>query len=198
MLRRAGSIISKAFRKEVPRLAAADVQVARHYISGYWKILERFHPKGDETLIGLPNRYIVPSAPMSGHEFDFDEMYYWDSYFIAQGLLDDKHQELVEGMLENLCSMFEKFKVIPNASRVYFAGRSQPPLLTSFIFDIYERYNKDKKWLKRYINIAKDEYNTVWMGEKKPNFRLVYEGLSRYYDFNYLELIHNPQLPLIS
>jgi alpha,alpha-trehalase len=30
------------------------------------------------------------------------------------------------------------------------------------------------------------EYNTVWMGIRKPNARQVYKGLSRYYDFNYL------------
>lgn len=155
-------------------------------MKSYWKTLERYHPKDDDTLIGLPHRYIVPSAPMPGHEFDFDEMYYWDSYFIAQGLLDTEYQQLVEGMLDNLCAMFGRFKVIPNASRLYFAGRSQPPLLTTFIFDIYERYNKDSKWLKHYIGIAKQEYRTVWMGSKKPNFRLVHEGLSRYYDFNYL------------
>lgn len=187
MLQRAAKAITKRFRKQTAELTATDVQAARQHIRGYWKTLERFHPKDDDTLMGLPNRYIVPSAPMPGHEFDFDEMYYWDSYFIAQGLLDDENRELVEGMLENLYSMFKRFKVIPNASRVYFAGRSQPPLLTSFIFDVYERYNKDKKWLKRHIDVAKDEYKTVWMGEKKPNFRLVYEGLSRYYDFNYLD-----------
>jgi neutral trehalase len=34
--------------------------------------------------------------------------------------------------------------------------------------------------------IAKDEYNTVWLGTAKPNMRQVYRGLSRYYDINHL------------
>ena len=38
-------------------------------------------------------------------------------------------------------------------------------------------------WLKKNIEIAKQEYETVWMGEKKPNERKVYRGLSRYYDY---------------
>ncbi|HEU5187487.1 MAG TPA: trehalase family glycosidase, partial [Candidatus Saccharimonadales bacterium] len=191
MLQRTKSAISNrvrnAFRKEAATLTPQDVQDARQYIRAYWAKLQRYHPKDDETLIGLPKPYLVPSAPMAGHNFDFDEMYYWDSYFMVQGLLDGEHEELVEGMLENLCVIFKRLKVIPNASRIYFAGRSQPPFLTTLIFDLYERYNKDKKWLKKYITVAENEYQTVWMGEAKPHARLVYEGLSRYYDFNYLD-----------
>jgi alpha,alpha-trehalase len=113
-------------------------------------------------------------------------MYYWDSYFMIQGLLDASHQELVQGILENLTALFKRFKIIPNASRTYLTGRSQPPFLTSFIFDIYQTYNPGKDWLAQAIEIAKQEYATVWLGVKKPNERQVYRGLSRYYDINYL------------
>lgn len=166
-------------------LKAADVESARRYIADYWKQLERFHPKDDESLLGLPNRYLVP-AYEEGHEFDFNEMYYWDSYFMVQGMLDTEHKELVVGMLENLLYMYKRFKVIPNASRMYLMGRSQPPFLTSFIWDVYDAYEMDEKWLKAAIETAEAEYKTVWMGETKPNVRLVYQGLSRYYDINYL------------
>lgn len=166
-------------------LTAEDVKPARSYIAGYWKNLERFHPKDDETLLGLPRPYLVP-AYEEGHSFDFNEMYYWDSYFMAQGLLDKKHKNLVMGMLENLLYMQKRFAVIPNASRTYLMGRSQPPLLTTFIFDVYKAYNLDLKWLKQSIGQAKDEYKTVWMGSKKPNERQVYSGLSRYYDINHI------------
>ena len=44
----------------------------------------------------------------------------------------------------------------------------------------------DKKWLKRAIKLAEAEYHTVWTGKIKPNSRLVHDGLSRYYDINYL------------
>jgi alpha,alpha-trehalase len=118
--------------------------------------------------------------------FDYNELYYWDSYFMVQGLLDDAHQPLVTGILEDLLSLFTRFKVIPNASRTYLTGRSQPPFLTSFIFDVYHRYSLDEKWLKAAIKIAQAEYHIVWMGIKKPNERQVYRGLSRHYDINYL------------
>jgi alpha,alpha-trehalase len=91
------------------------------------------------------------------------------------------------GILEDLASMFKRYKIIPNASRTYLMGRSQPPLLTSFIMDVYQAYGLDKEWLTEMMNVAKDEYQTVWMGKAKPNARQVYEGLSRYYDVNYLD-----------
>jgi len=172
-------------RRRTINLSADDVAGAREYINNYWSRLTRFHPKDDESLLGLPNKYLVP-AYEEGHEFDFNELYYWDSYFMVQGMLDEDHKELVVGVLENLLYTYERFKVIPNASRTYLMGRSQPPLLSSFILDVYQAYGMDKKWLKRAAKLAESEYHTVWMGRTKPNVRQVYDGLSRYYDVNYL------------
>lgn len=166
-------------------LTAADVQAARDYIAAYWGKLERFHPKDDGNLIGVPKPYLVPSYA-EGHEFDYNELYYWDSYFMVQGMLDAEHKELIMGILEDLEFIFKRFKIIPNGSRLYYTSRTQPPFLSTFIFDVYEAYNPGKEWLKRNIEIAKQEYETVWMGMRKPNARQIYKGLSRYYDFNYL------------
>lgn len=166
-------------------LDAKEVREALVYIDKYWPKLIRFHPKDDDTLLGLPKPYLVP-AYEKGHEFDFNELYYWDSYFMVQGLLDERHKELVLGILENLAFMLDRFKIIPNASRTYLMGRSQPPFLTSFIMDVYQTYGMDKKWLAGMMKKAEEEYHHVWMGTHKPNARLVHRGLSRYYDINYL------------
>ncbi len=166
-------------------LTAEDVAEARKYIADFWQKLVRNHTKDDETLLGLPKPYLVP-AYEKGHEFDFNELYYWDSYFTVQGLLDYDHRDLTTGILEDLFSEFKRFKVVPNASRVYLTGRSQPPFLTSFIWDLYETYNLSQSWLKKALAVAQAEYRIVWMGTIKPNARQVYRGLSRYYDVNYL------------
>lgn len=168
-----------------PELTKHDVQPALDYINAYWHHVKRFHPKDDENLIGLPKPFLVPSYE-EGHEFDYNELYYWDSYFMAQGLMNDKNKDLVIGILENLVYLYDRFKIIPNASRLYLTSRSQPPLLTSFIWELYETYKLDQAWLKRMMKAAEGEYTTVWMGTRKPNARQVYKGLSRYYDFNYL------------
>jgi len=171
------------FLKKHAELSAADVRAAREYINGYWHHVERYHPKDDETLLGLPKPYLVPSYDETAN-FDYNELYYWDSYFICQGLYDDQHKKLAAGILEDLMSLFKRFKVIPNASRTYLMGRSQPPFLTTLILEIYETCNSGEAWLRDAIAVAKHEYAIVWMGKKKPNDRQVYKGLSRYYDIN--------------
>lgn len=166
-------------------LSARDVQPARDYVHEWWQHATRFHPHDDASLLGLPKPYIIPSYDPAA-SFDYDELYYWDSYFICQGLLDAEHKELVKGILEDLLTLLKRYKVIPNASRTYLMGRSQPPFLTSLILDIYDHYKPSKTWLKEAMALAQQEYKTVWMGTKKPNDRQVYRGLSRYYDINML------------
>lgn len=155
------------------------------YAENFWDELLQYHPKDQGTLVGLPHKYIVPTADVKT-DFRFEEQYYWDSYFTALGLRGKKHQELSEGMLDNLIHLYERFGLIPNASRMYFTGRSQPPLLTSFIFHIYETYGKDKNWLKDKIKVAEQEYEKVWMNKSHPKWHNVHRGLSRYYDINVL------------
>lgn len=166
-------------------LTSHDVQPALDYIQAYWHRLERYHPHDDDNQVGLPKPFLVPSFE-EGHEFDYNELYYWDSFFMAQGIMDEQHKELVTGTLDNLVFLFKKFKIIPNASRLYLTSRSQPPFLTTFIWQVYDQYDMGHKWLDKMMKVAQDEYRTVWMGTRKPNARLIYRSLSRYYDFNYL------------
>ena len=156
------------------------------YIEEKWPALTKTQTVDDGTSIGLPEPFIMPSvANESG--FAFQEMYYWDSYFIAQGLLSNGHDELAAGMLEDLIFMARKFHIIPNAARTYHTNRSQPPLLTSFIFEIYDKHEKDLNWLNERMHIAAREYTTVWTASEHPNWRNVFEGLSRNYEINLID-----------
>ncbi len=187
-MQKATSFAKSLFSRSVV-LTREDVQPARAYIADYWKNLERFHPKDDESLLGLPHPYLVP-AYEEGHDFDFNELYYWDSYFMVQGMLlprgDEQRKKLVLGILDNLIHLQKRLGAIPNASRTYLTGRSQPPFLTSFIFDVYDAYDMGDTWLNEKIAVAKTEYQNVWLGTAKPHARLVYRGLSRFYDINHL------------
>lgn len=178
--------LAQKIKKPQAIITAQEAKPARQYIENFWVNLERYHPHDEDSLLGLPNAYLVPAHDPTS-SFNFDEMYYWDSYFMVQGMLrEPAHKELVLGILENLFTLLQRFKVIPNASRTYLMGRSQPPLLTSFIFDVYEAYSLDKRWLAQAIGCAKQEYETVWMGQAKPFDHRVHKDLSRYYDINVL------------
>jgi len=162
-----------------------DIAAARTYIEDWWQKAERYQPHSKGSALGVPAPYIVPSFK-ANQGFDYDnELYYWDSYFIAQGLLGT-HNSLVTGTLEDLISLFEHSGIIPNASKSYLTGRSQPPFLSSFIFDVYDTLHPGKKWLQHAMYVAELEYTTVWMGIQKPNARQVFRKLSRYYDINLL------------
>ncbi len=168
-----------------PKLHDEALIKALEYIDNRWESLERYQPDDKGTLIGLPYSYVVPSAK-SGSGFMFDEMYYWDSFFIAQALLKTDREELASGMLENLLYMAKRFDIIPNGNRYYFTGRSQPPLLTSYIMDVYKHTN-DLSWLQDSMTIAEYEYVNVWTANEQPNWRNVFHGLSRYYDINLID-----------
>jgi alpha,alpha-trehalase len=162
----------------------SEIERALIYIHRYWVRLERFHPNDEGTLVGLPRPYIVPSA-RGGDAFTMEELYYWDSYFIAQAFLGTTRRQLAHDITEDLLYLMRRFSIIPNGGRSYLTSRSQPPLLTTLILQVYAE-TKDRLWLMEAMTTAKEEYRRVWMGSKQPNWRQVFHGLSRYYDANML------------
>lgn len=127
------------------------------------------HQPGLLTLAmrdGQPLPYLVPGGR-------FNEMYGWDSYFIALGLLEDGRGELAEAMLEHFLYQIEHYGAILNANRTYYLTRSQPPFLTS----LARALGVSGKLQERVVKAARREYQQVWMGPS----RLRECGLSRYF-----------------
>lgn len=167
------------------RVSEKDLNSVLKYIENYWPKLVRTHKTDVRSLIGLPNPYIVPTDGDA-----FQEQYYWDSYPIVRALISHpKYSKVAIGMVDNLLYLVKRFGIIPNASRYYFLSRSQPPVLSSMVFLVYEK-TKDKKWLAAAIKLVEEEYQDVWMGKVHlRNFRRVHKGLSRYYDLNALNVL---------
>lgn len=166
-------------------ISSSDLKKVLTHIDSYWPKLIRENKRDKGSLIGLPNPYIVPSDSEV-----FQEQYYWDSYPIVRALIDHpKYSQIAIGMVENFLHLVERFGIIPNASRFYFLSRSQPPLLSSMVWIVYGKTG-DKNWFKRAIALVEKEYKDVWMGQTHlANFRLVWHGLSRYYDINAVDLL---------
>ncbi len=162
-----------------------DLDDVSNYIEDFWPRLLRENKKDLKSLIGLPYPYIVPADTTV-----FQEQYYWDSYPVVRALINHpKYWEVAVGMVDNLLHLVERFGIVPNASRMYFLSRSQPPLLTSMVLAVFEK-TRDTKWLKRAMALVEQEYNDVWMGKiHLRNYRLTETGLSRYYDLNGLDVL---------
>ena len=159
------------------------------YIAEYWPRIIRSNPRQHGTLIGLPHPYLIPSDGAM-----FQEMYYWDSYFMSLGLVGTEHEQLIVDMTENMASLYRRFGIIPNANRYYFLSRSQPPFFTALIrlaHDVKRRQGAPDAdaFLRRMMRLAEHEHETVWLGTAQPHHRQVYRGLSRYFDINYLDTL---------
>ncbi|WP_306353427.1 trehalase family glycosidase [Flavobacterium sp. '19STA2R22 D10 B1'] len=116
---------------------------------------------------GIP--FVVPGGR-------FNEMYGWDSYFIALGLIIDEKIKEAKDIAENFKYQIDHYGKILNANRSYYLTRTQPPLYSSLVVHVAEREN-DLTWIKKHLETVIKEYKTVWMEEGK---RLTTTGLNRY------------------
>jgi alpha,alpha-trehalase len=92
------------------------------------------------TAAGVePNKKIrIQGVPFVVPGGRFNEMYGWDSYFEALGLLVDGRVTLAHSMVENFVYQIEHYGKILNANRSYYLSRSQPPFLTDMILEVYK------------------------------------------------------------
>ncbi|XP_057320154.1 trehalase-like isoform X1 [Microplitis mediator] len=102
------------------------------------------------SAIPLENGFIVPGGR-------FQETYYWDSYWVIEGLLISGMKETAKGIILNFISMVNRFGFIPNGGRVYYLMRSQPPLLIPMV-EKYIEATGDIKFLSDNLLTLEKEF----------------------------------------
>lgn len=173
-----------------------DLPYAHKLPLGNKKHVKRKTDLSDAKAIKLPHYHFVTN------DNKFTYIYYWDSFFMFKGLIGTKREWLMKEQVENFIYLFKTFHIIPNFSAPASIGRSQPPFLSSMIMDTYlKRLNPTnpykhvkgikrqlyelpmKQWLRRTINVAKEEYEMVWIDkENLYNHSVANFNLSRYGD----------------
>jgi len=98
------------------------------------------------SMIWVPNGFIIPGGR-------FKELYYWDTYWIVNGLLLCDMKDTARGVIDNIVSMVRKYGFMPNGGRVYYLSRSQPPMLVLMVLSYYEATN-DFDYVKRVIGVS--------------------------------------------
>ena len=63
----------------------------------------------------------------------FRELYYWDSYFTLLGLAQSGRQDLVQDMISDFGWLIDTYGHVPNGTRTYYLGRSQPPFFFEMV-----------------------------------------------------------------
>lgn len=116
----------------------------------------------DEAHHALP--FVVPGGR-------FNEMYGWDSYFIALGLLQSSTDvadaservflaNLAQAMVEHQSYELRYYGKVLNANRTYYLLRSQPPLYAPLLNKV--GIGLGKRWADIHVEAALREYAEVW------------------------------------
>lgn len=80
------------------------------------------------------------------------------------GMLATEMFNTTRGMLENYVSVVDRFGFIPNGGRVYYLGRSQPPLFIPMINE-YVEVTGDFDFVRENIDSIEKEFQ-FWMNNK--------------------------------
>lgn len=156
---------------------ARDVGSLRSFIENTWDKLIRPPDKmnNESSLLPLPYRYLVPGGR-------FQEIYYWDTYFTALGLVESKQHRLVKEMLDNFVHLQQTYGLIPNGNRAYYLSRSQPPILALLVKLLGKHmHNFDAQ---HYLPNLIQEYEFWTSGHDNPRSVETKDGFiaSRYWD----------------
>ncbi|KAH9774996.1 Trehalase [Citrus sinensis] len=135
----------------LPKVKNPQVRAWALEVHALWKNLSRrvsgsvldrleFH-----TLLLLPGPIVIPSSR-------FREVYYWDSYWVIRlkffmgvikhacmGLLASKMYKTAKAIVTNLIYLIDTYGYVFNGARAYYTNRSQPPILSAMVYDIYNR-----------------------------------------------------------
>ncbi|KAK4462102.1 glycoside hydrolase [Cladorrhinum samala] len=89
----------------------------------------------------------------------FREPYYWDSYWILEGLLrtGGAFTEISKNIIENFLDFVETIGFVPNGARIYYLNRSQPPVLSQMV-RVYVEHTNDTSILERAVPLLIKEH----------------------------------------
>lgn len=143
----------------LPKLRASNPprthQPIEDYIHAMWRVLRRPPDAAvsNSSLLPLPHPYIVPGGR-------FTEIYYWDSYFTLQGLMQDQQYDLARDMVANIADLIARYGHMPNGNRTYYLSRSQPPFFAAMV-DLIAAHDGNQVY-RQYLPQLQAEYD-YWM-----------------------------------
>ncbi|XP_028429123.1 trehalase [Perca flavescens] len=146
--------------KFLGRIADGELRNWAGKIHHLWKSLGRKMVSGVKdhpelySQIYSPHPVVVPGGR-------FRELYYWDSYWVINGLLLSEMTDTAHGMIQNFLYLVNRYGFIPNGGRIYYERRSQPPFLTLMVESYYQA-TKDKEFLRAALPALEQEYQ-FWM-----------------------------------
>ncbi|KAI4870413.1 glycoside hydrolase family 37 protein [Hypoxylon rubiginosum] len=148
-----------------------------------WPDLTRTYV-GASNCTGCVNSFIPVNRTFVVAGGRFREPYYWDSFWIIEGLLrtGGSFTQISRNIIENFLDFVDQFGFVPNGARLYYLNRSQPPLLTQMV-KTYIDYTNDTSILDRALPLLIKEHNfwienrTIDITSGDETFRLAHYGV---------------------
>lgn len=143
----------------IDRIKDANLRDFASKLNELWKKLgrkisdEARQNPARSSLILVKNPFIVPGGR-------FREYYYWDSYWVVDGLLVCGMKDTVKGMIDNFVQLVRTYGFVPNGGRIYYTNRSQPPFLIPIVA-LYLNNTGDEDYVKSILDDLEKEY-TFW------------------------------------
>ncbi|KNZ74974.1 Trehalase [Termitomyces sp. J132] len=148
-------------------VTAPIVKAFAQTVHSYWKQLVR--GTNTSTLCTVPGGR-------------FREQYYWDSFWIVEGLIESELYDIVNATLQNFMDELDNFGFIPNGGRTYYLNRSQPPLFIQMLWR-YVIASGDRAILKRALPLAEKELKW-WDANRSLQVRSVLNVTHKVYHYS--------------
>lgn len=124
-------------------------QKIQKYIIDNWEKTIRKPGTPVHGIVNMPCSYTTPCA-----DEGFVDFFYWDTYFANIGLYHAGRIEQAEKNLDIMKFFIEAIGYVPNANHIL--DRSQPPLFTRGVYDLY-RETGDTRVIEKYASGIKKE-----------------------------------------
>lgn len=144
-------------------LDAISDPVVRQFTSkviDIWPDLTRTYGRGPgSNCSDCPNSFIPINHTFVVAGGRFREPYYWDTYWILEGLLRTRGSftRIARDTIDNFLDLVDRFGFVPNGARIYYLNRSQPPLLSQMV-RIYIEHTNDTAILDRALPLLVREH----------------------------------------
>ncbi|OAA62595.1 trehalase precursor [Niveomyces insectorum RCEF 264] len=187
-----GSVHDTVIYQFVQKVIAIWPDLTRRYTGSSGSSGSSNNATGATNCTGCQSSFVPVNRTFVVAGGRFREPYYWDSYWIVEGLLrtGGSFVNITRNTIENFLDLIDQFGFVPNGARVYYLNRSQPPLLSQMV-RVYLEHTNDTSILDRAVPLLIKEH-AFWTTNRSVS---VTAADNKTYTLNRYSVLNNQPRP---